>query len=150
MPAFCWRIGKSRLELKIDVVTLFPELFSSFTRVGVVGRAISTGRVSLDLWNPRQYADDQRQTVDDRAYGGGPGMVLMAPPVCGAIDAALGSASGKHGKVIFLSPEGRRLDQNAVSRLSSESRLLLLAGRYEGIDQRVIFFPGGGGWGGGG
>lgn len=125
--------------MKIDVVTLFPELFSPFCELGVVGRAISQGHVELSLWNPRDYATDARRTADDRVYGGGPGMVMMAPQACGAIDSALATSIGaSKPKVVFLSPEGRRLDQKAIIGLGQEPHLILLAGRYEGIDQRVI------------
>lgn len=129
--------------MRIDVVTLFPEVFEPFAQLGVVGRAITRGLAQLHCWNPRDYAEDARGTVDDRSYGGGPGMVMMAPQVCAAIDAALaatgpGANPGERPIVAFLSPEGRRLDQKAAGNLAARSRLVLLAGRYEGVDQRVL------------
>jgi tRNA (guanine37-N1)-methyltransferase len=122
--------------VRIDVVTLFPEPFELLARLGVTGKAVQRGVVELGLWNPRNFTGDRHRTVDDRPYGGGPGMVLMVQPLRDAIRAA--RAAGPDRKVIYLSPQGRRLDQTAVKDWASGPGLILVAGRYEGIDQRVI------------
>ncbi len=122
--------------MRIDVVTLFPDLFEIVSRFGVTGKAIQRGLVELGLWNPRDYTGDRHRTVDDRPYGGGPGMVMMVQPLRDAIRAARCAATG--GKVVYLSPQGQRLDQAGVQALAARERLILVAGRYEGIDQRVI------------
>lgn len=122
--------------MRIDVVTLFPELFEIVTRYGVTGKAAQRGVVELGLWNPRDYTSDRHRTVDDRPYGGGPGMVMMVRPLRDAIHAARTAAP--HSKVICLSPQGRRLDQRAVAELATRPGMILVAGRYEGIDQRLI------------
>jgi tRNA (guanine37-N1)-methyltransferase len=126
------------------VVTLFPEMFRSLTAGGVLGRAVGAGVLRIEYFNPRAFATDRHNTVDDRPYGGGPGMVMMVEPVQAAIDAALAAgrsadATGSvRPRVIYLSPQGRRLDQGRVRALSAEPALILLAGRYEGIDERLI------------
>jgi tRNA (guanine37-N1)-methyltransferase len=122
--------------VRIDVVTLFPDLFEITTRFGVTGKAVQRGVVELGLWNPRDYTTDRHRSVDDRPYGGGPGMVMMVQPLRDAIRAARVVAPGS--KVSYLSPQGRRLDQEAVRELAGRSGLILVAGRYEGIDQRLI------------
>lgn len=122
--------------MRIDVVTLFPDLFEIATRFGVTGKAVQRGVVELGLWNPRDFTTDRHRTVDDRPYGGGPGMVMMVQPLRDAIRAA--RAAAQRSKVIYLSPQGRRLDQAGVRELTARSGLILVAGRYEGIDQRVI------------
>ncbi|MBY0580051.1 MAG: tRNA (guanosine(37)-N1)-methyltransferase TrmD [Burkholderiales bacterium] len=121
--------------MKIDVITLFPEMVDAFSRFGVTGRAREKGIYSLGLWNPRDFSKDNYRTVDDRPYGGGPGMVMMAGPLEDALDAAL---EGQSGKVVYLSPQGGRLDHEKVMQLSREPRLVLIAGRYEGVDERLI------------
>ncbi len=121
--------------MRFDVISLFPEMFEAM-RVGVTGRAIERGQVQLTLWNPRDFADDIHRTVDDRPYGGGPGMVVMVDPLRRAIGAARAVASAS--PVVYLSPQGRRLDQDAVQDMSGRPGLILLAGRYEGIDERLI------------
>ena len=121
--------------MRFDVISLFPEMFAAL-RHGVTGRAIERGQVGLRLWNPRDYADDAHRTVDDRPYGGGPGMVMMVEPLRRAILDAKAAAVGS--RVLYLSPQGRRLDQEGVRRLAAEPGLVLLAGRYEGIDERLI------------
>jgi len=127
------------------VVSLFPEMFRTATESGVLGRAVANGVLSLDVFNPRDFTTDRHRTVDDRPYGGGPGMVMMAPPLLAAIQAARQTAPGCTGdpggsspRVIYLSPQGRPLNQQRVAELAAESALVLVAGRYEGIDQRVI------------
>jgi tRNA (guanine37-N1)-methyltransferase len=122
--------------VRIDVVTLFPDLFDIVIRNGVTGRAVQRGMVELGLWNPRDYTSDRHRSVDDRPYGGGPGMVMMVQPLRDAIRAA--RVAAPHSKVIYLSPQGRRLDQTGVAELATRSGMILVAGRYEGIDQRLI------------
>ncbi|MGD8958160.1 MAG: tRNA (guanosine(37)-N1)-methyltransferase TrmD [Chromatiaceae bacterium] len=121
--------------MRFDVISLFPEMFEAL-RVGVTGRAIARGLVQLTVWNPRDFADDVHRTVDDRPYGGGPGMIMMVEPLRRAISAARAVASAN--PVVYLSPQGRRLDQDAVQGMSRRPGLVLLAGRYEGIDERLI------------
>lgn len=121
--------------MRFDVISLFPEMFEAM-RFGVTGRAIERGQATLALWNPRDYAEDVHRTVDDRPYGGGPGMVMMVGPLRRVIEDARAAAPGS--PVICLSPQGRRLDQSAVRAMASEPGFVLLAGRYEGIDERLI------------
>lgn len=121
--------------MRFDVISLFPEMFGAM-RHGVTGRALQRGLVDLALWNPRDYARDPHRTVDDRPYGGGPGMVMMADPLHQAIDDARAAAPGS--PVIYLSPQGRRVDQAAVIALAELPGMILVAGRYEGIDERLI------------
>jgi tRNA (guanine37-N1)-methyltransferase len=121
--------------MRFDVISLFPEMFAAM-RQGVTGRAIERGQVTLQLWNPRDYADDAHRTVDDRPYGGGPGMVMMIEPLRQAIQAARSAAP--ESRVLYLSPQGRSLDQAAVREMAAEPGLVLLAGRYEGVDERLI------------
>lgn len=122
--------------LTAGVITLFPDMFDALT-LGITGRAQKSGLLSLHCWNPRTFTEDKHRTVDDRPYGGGPGMVMMAEPLTAAIRAAKAEL-GEQTKVIYLSPQGRTLDQAGVETLSQERRLIFLAGRYEGVDQRVI------------
>ena len=119
------------------VVTLFPEMFQALTQQGVSGRAVKQGKVMVQSWNPRDFAHDNYQTVDDRPYGGGPGMLMKIQPLRDAIHAAKAAAGGE-AKVIYLSPQGRKLDQQGVLELAQQDRLILVAGRYEGIDERLI------------
>ncbi len=123
--------------MRFDVITLFPQMFQAVSGEGVVARAISQGRMQLRIWNPRDYAADTHRTVDDRPYGGGPGMLMQAGPLRQAIQAARQSAA-QSARVIYMSPQGARLDQAKVKALSSVERLILIAGRYEGIDERII------------
>ena len=122
--------------MRIDVLTLFPDLFEIATRYGVTGKAVQRGVVELGLWNPRDYTSDRHRSVDDRPYGGGPGMVMMVQPLRDAIRAARNAAP--NSKVIYLSPQGRRLDQAALREMAGREGMILVAGRYEGIDQRLI------------
>ncbi|MDF1763095.1 MAG: tRNA (guanosine(37)-N1)-methyltransferase TrmD [Oleibacter sp.] len=119
------------------VVTLFPEMLQSLTEYGVSGRAVKQGRVEIESWNPRDFTDDKHQTVDDRPYGGGPGMLMKVQPLRDAIHAAK-AAAGDDTKVIYLSPQGRKLDQAGVLELAQSDKLILVAGRYEGIDERLL------------
>lgn len=122
--------------MRIDVVTLFPDLFEIAVRNGVTGRAVQRKVVELGLWNPRDYTADKHRTVDDRPYGGGPGMVMMVQPLKDAIRAA--QAAAPESRAIYLSPQGRRLDQAAVAEFAARPGMILVAGRYEGVDQRLI------------
>ncbi len=124
-----------------DVVSLFPEMFSALSEFGITGRARERGLYELNCWNPRDFAEDRYRTVDDRPYGGGPGMVMMPGPLEKSIRAARERQAGSvgvAGRVIYLSPQGRTLDHPRVLELVSEPALVLLCGRYEGIDQRLI------------
>ena len=123
--------------MRFDVVTLFPEMVNDVAQAGVLGRAINNQLLQLVCWNPRSYTHDRHHTVDDRPYGGGPGMLMKVQPLRDAIHAAK-QASATARKVIYLSPQGKKLDQAAVQQLASEPGLILVAGRYEGIDERLI------------
>ncbi len=123
--------------MHIEVVTLFPEMFSAVSDNGVTGRAIQKGLVQLGTVNPRDFTDDRHNTVDARPYGGGPGMVMMVEPLRAAISEARKELSNK-AKVIYLSPQGRKLDQAGLQSLLEHEELILLCGRYEGIDERLI------------
>ncbi len=123
--------------MRIDVVTLFPEMVQSMSGYGIAGRALERGIITLATWNPRDYTLDRHRTVDDRPYGGGPGMVMKVEPLRAAIRAAR-AAAGSAARVLYLSPQGRRLDQAGVGELAQRSGLILVAGRYEGIDERVV------------
>lgn len=122
--------------MRIEVVTLFPELVAAVAEHGIPRRAVERGLLALRCWNPRDYTEDRHRTVDDRPYGGGPGMVMKVEPLRRAVQAARAAAPG--GRVVYLSPQGRRLDQAAVARLAGLEALILVAGRYEGIDERLI------------
>lgn len=124
-------------KLKIGVVSIFPEMFRAITDYGVTGRAIKNGLFDIMCWNPRDFAGDRHKTVDGRPYGGGPGMLMMASPLRDAILAAK-REMGNDAKVIYLSPQGRKLDQKGIYELSVSHKLVLICGRYEGIDERVI------------
>lgn len=121
--------------MRFDVITLFPEMFDAI-RLGVTGRAIDKGLAKLVLWNPRDYTEDVHQTVDDRPYGGGPGMVMKVEPLLAAIQAA--KAQNPTSKVVYLSPQGQRFVQATAVAATQTSGIILIAGRYEGIDERVI------------
>jgi tRNA (guanine37-N1)-methyltransferase len=121
--------------VRFDVVTLLPEMFEA-ARLGVTGRAFERGLAQLRLWNPRDYTHDVHRTVDDRPYGGGPGMVMKVEPLRAAILDAKRAAPGS--RVAYLSPQGRRFDQQAAAELAGRDGLILVAGRYEGIDERII------------
>ena len=127
--------------LQFDVVTIFPAMFDAVAEAGVVGRARGKGIYQLVAWNPRDFAQNAYRTVDDRPYGGGPGMVMMAEPVGRALAAARQrqkSAGVKKPRVIHLTPQGRLLNHRLVMELAGQQGLVLLAGRYEGVDERVI------------
>jgi len=123
--------------MRFDVVTLFPEMVENVAQVGVLGRAIKNGLIQLKCWNPRDYTQDKHRTVDDRPYGGGPGMLMKVEPLRDAIHSAR-EAAGQKARVIYLSPQGRTLTQSDVKSLSQEQGFIFIAGRYEGIDERII------------
>ncbi|MCW9013259.1 MAG: tRNA (guanosine(37)-N1)-methyltransferase TrmD [Gammaproteobacteria bacterium] len=123
--------------MRFDVVTLFPEMVESVATVGVLGRAVKNDLVQVHCWNPRDYTHDRHRTVDDRPYGGGPGMLMKVEPLREAIHDAR-KAAGENARVIYLSPQGRPLDQAGVKSLAEQSGLIFIAGRYEGIDERII------------
>ena len=122
--------------MRFDVVTLFPEMVREMIGAGVTGRALQQGQADLVLWNPRDYTRDVHRTVDDRPYGGGPGMVMKVEPLVAAILDAKTASPG--ARVAYLSPQGRRLDQAGVQEMAAGPGMILVAGRYEGIDERVI------------
>ncbi|MBT5387497.1 MAG: tRNA (guanosine(37)-N1)-methyltransferase TrmD [Porticoccaceae bacterium] len=123
--------------MKIALITLFPEMFTAVADYGISGRAVKQGLVELTSFNPREYTQDRHETVDDRPYGGGPGMVMMVEPLRCAIAAAREWA-GQDTLVVYLSPQGRVLNQQAVNGFADQKSLILIAGRYEGIDERLI------------
>ncbi len=123
--------------MRVDVITLFPEFVDGCARVGVVGRAQERGLISVTSWNPREFATDNYHTVDGRPYGGGPGMLMLIGPLRDTIAAAKAAAEAP-AKVIYLSPQGARLTQRKVQELSVLPRLVLLCGRYEGVDERLL------------
>ncbi|HVF33963.1 MAG TPA: tRNA (guanosine(37)-N1)-methyltransferase TrmD, partial [Candidatus Saccharimonadia bacterium] len=122
--------------MRISVVTLFPEFMLAASSIGVVGRAQERGLLEVASFNPRDYATDNYRTVDDRPFGGGPGMVMKIEPLARAIDAAKAAGSAP-ARTIYLSPQGEPLNQRRVEQLGSEPHLVLLAGRYEGVDERL-------------
>ncbi len=118
--------------MKLDVVTLFPEMLSAVTEYGVTGRAVNKGLLQVETWNPREH-----RTVDDRPYGGGPGMVMLARPLADALQAA--RKAGPAGRpVVYLSPQGQRLTHERIQQAANGPGLILLAGRYEGVDERLL------------
>ena len=121
--------------IRFGVVTLFPEMFSALTASGITSRALEAGLWSLKTWNPRDFTTDNYRTVDDRPYGGGPGMVMLAEPIERTLDAV---KSSEGGRVIYLTPQGRKLDHRKVMELSQQSSMTLLCGRYEGVDERLL------------
>ena len=121
----------------IGIITLFPEMFKAITEFGVTGRAGKHNLLQVRCYNPRDFTHDKHKTVDDRPYGGGPGMLMMVQPLRDAIHSAKADA-GEGVKVIYLSPQGRKLEQAGVKELSLNSKMILVCGRYEGIDERLI------------
>jgi tRNA (guanine37-N1)-methyltransferase len=127
--------------MQFDVITLFPPMFDAIAKYGITRRALEEGLWQLHLWNPRDFTIDNHRTVDDRPYGGGPGMVMLAEP----LEAAIGEARRRQQaagiakpKVLYMSPQGEKLSHLAAARLALQPGLILLAGRYEGIDERLI------------
>ncbi len=123
--------------MDIHVITLFPELFRQMLEPGVVGRAINSGRVQLSTWNPRDFASDRHRSVDDRPYGGGPGMVMTIEPLRRTIR-EVRSAAGPEVPVSLLSPQGQQFSQEVARLLAQRDQLILLCGRYEGVDERLV------------
>ncbi len=133
--------------MKIALVTLFPEMLKAVTEFGISGRAVRQGLLELSTWSPRDFAHDKHKTVDDRPYGGGPGMLMMVQPLRDAINAAkdwantgieITGVEGAAAKVIYLSPQGKVFNQQAAVSMAAGANLVLVAGRYEGIDERLI------------
>ncbi|MDR3636066.1 MAG: tRNA (guanosine(37)-N1)-methyltransferase TrmD [Isosphaeraceae bacterium] len=122
---------------RFDVLTLFPSLFDGFLSESILSRAIERGLVEVNRWDIRDWAEGKHKQVDDRPFGGGPGMVLMAPPVVSAVE-AVRDQGDQPGRLIALTPQGRKLDQPLVRELAAETRLVLLCGRYEGYDERIF------------
>lgn len=130
-----------RAGFRADVVTIFPEMFAAVSASGISRKGLEAGAWDLHCWNPRDFTSDPHRTVDDRPYGGGPGMVMMPAPLEAAISAAKAAqlaAGNPAARVIYLSPQGRRLDHASVLRLAAEPGLILLCGRYEGVDERLL------------
>jgi tRNA (guanine37-N1)-methyltransferase len=125
----------SGLVIRFDVVTLFPEMFAAITASGITSRALEAGLYSVTTWNPRDFTTDNYRTVDDRPYGGGPGMVMLPEPLERTLDAVKGAGGGR---VIYLTPQGRKLEHRRVMELMQEPALTLLCGRYEGVDERLL------------
>ncbi len=123
--------------MRFDVITLFPELVRQVALHGITGRALDKGLFQLETWNPRDFTNDVHRTVDDRPYGGGPGMVMLYQPLTDALEAARRDDPAG-AKVVYLSPRGKRLEQATVNEMAGRSRVILIAGRYEGIDERFI------------
>lgn len=124
--------------LEFDCITLFPQMFDAVADYGITRRAREEGKWSLTLWNPRDFTTDNYRTVDDRPYGGGPGMVMLAEPLEKAIRAAQARVPEVPAKVIYLSPQGAKLDHAKVIELTQLPRVVLLCGRYEAVDERLI------------
>jgi tRNA (guanine37-N1)-methyltransferase len=124
------------LVIRFDVVTLFPEMFGAISGSGITSRALEAGLWALTTWNPRDFTTDNYRTVDDRPYGGGPGMVMLAEPLERALAAV--RKSGGSGRIIYLSPQGRRLEHRKVLELAGQGAVTLLCGRYEGVDERLL------------
>ena len=122
--------------MRIDVVTLFPQMVTDLVGYGVTGRALESGLFDLGTWNPRDYTQDRHRTVDNRPYGGGPGMVMLIEPLRQAIAEA--RKANQAAKVAYMSPQGRRFDQKVAEEISQQPGIILVAGRYEGIDERLI------------
>lgn len=122
--------------MRIDVVTLFPQMVQDLVAYGVTGRAREAGLFELGTWNPRDHTHDRHRTVDDRPYGGGPGMVMLIEPLRRAIRDA--RQANPQGRVVYMSPQGRRFDQGVARELAQRPGVILVAGRYEGIDERLI------------
>ncbi len=123
--------------MQVAVVTLFPGMFEAIERWGITSRAMVRGILALDCINPREFATDRHRSVDDRPYGGGPGMVMMVEPLRDAIHAAR-ARLGDDTYTVYLSPQGRRVDQAAIAALAARERVILVCGRYEGVDERLL------------
>ena len=122
--------------MRIDVITLFPELVQAVIQHGVVGRAADNGLLQLVVWNPRDYTKDKHRTVDDRPYGGGPGMLMKVEPLQACISAV--RSDSPDAKLVYLSPQGKLVKQKLINQAAKWQNLILLCGRYEGIDERIL------------
>src|SRR5918994_1084433 len=122
--------------MRFDVVTIFPAMIEQAVAAGIVGRAIDRGTLTVTVHDLRAFTTDRHRVVDDVPYGGGPGMVLKPEPICRALDALAGDGSGAP-HVVLTSPQGTRLSQTGAERLAAEPRLVVICGRYEGVDERV-------------
>jgi len=127
-------------QMWFGIISLFPEMLAAVRDYGMTGRAVAQGLVAIETWNPRDFTTDNYRRVDERPFGGGPGMVMMIDPLAKAIAAAKARAAelGIEAPVVYLSPQGRRLDEPGVRELSTQRGLILLCGRYEGIDERLL------------
>ena len=121
----------------VSIISLFPEIFEPFLKFGVLGRGINSGLIKINIWNPRDFSDDPNGAVDDKPYGGGPGMVMKAQPIFSAIEAAK-QERGSDLHIVYLSPQGTPLNQNILKSFLEKRNILLICGRYEGIDERLI------------
>ncbi|MBS3953415.1 MAG: tRNA (guanosine(37)-N1)-methyltransferase TrmD [Methylomicrobium sp.] len=124
--------------MRFDIITLFPEMVIGASGYGVTGKAIQSGLVSLKAWNPREFTLDKYRTVDDRPYGGGPGMVMKYQPLFDTVNAIKAEQKNKKLKVVYLSPQGRPISQSLLTQAVELDQLILIAGRYEGIDERFV------------
>ena len=122
--------------MRFDVITLFPDLIKNSFEHGITGKALSSKKILLNTFNPRNFSEDINRKVDDRPYGGGPGMVMQAEPMIAAIREAKKQSKKPH--TIFMSPQGKVFDQNKAEQFSTMGHLVIVCGRYEGIDQRII------------
>jgi tRNA (guanine37-N1)-methyltransferase len=122
--------------IRFDVVTLFPEMFRAISESGITSRALAQGLWRLKTWNPRDFTTNKYRTVDDRPFGGGPGMVMLAEPIERTLDAL--KTDGGSGRVVYLSPQGRKVDHQKVMDMARETAVTLLCGRYEGVDERLL------------
>lgn len=129
-------IKEKDINMRFDIITLFPQMFTALD-CGIIGRAKENRLITLECWNPRDYTKDSYHKVDDSPYGGGPGVVMLFEPLQSAIQAAR-QADNEPASVIYLTPQGKLLDQDLVTTLATKKRLILLAGRYEGIDERLV------------
>lgn len=125
--------------MKFHVVTLFPEMFDSVLNTSIIGRAVRSGRITVEFVNPRDFTRDNHRTVDAPPYGGGPGMVLMAPPLFDAVESVLDQyPDGERPLTVMMSPQGERFDQSAAEELAQRDALILVCGHYEGVDERFV------------
>ena len=124
--------------MRVDVITIFPELFAPFREAGVLGQAIGRGEFTLEAHDLRRWTKDKHRSVDDMPYGGGPGMVMKPEPIVDAIEELVGTKGARSARVLLMSPQGERLSQAKAKELAGESHLAIVCGRYEGVDQRAI------------
>ena len=123
---------------RVDVITIFPELFAPFREAGVLGQAIARGELILEAHDLRNWTKDKHRSVDDIPYGGGPGMVMRPEPIVDAVEVVAGVKGARAERVLLMSPQGERFTQEKAKELARESHLAIVCGRYEGVDQRAI------------